>query len=204
MSSSLHWEDYFYYDPSSPSGLRWAKDAMRGRNYASFARRRGEVAGTCKGVTGRWQLIVDKKHYLVHRVIYELIVGDIPEGMMIDHLDGDYRNNAIENLRVVTRSVNARNAKKNDTNKSGVAGVHLTTNYDKHGAPYYYWTASWRGVDLKQISKHFAISNLGYDEAFRLACEHRANMIAELNEQGAGYTERHGTLDSSITPQYNS
>jgi hypothetical protein len=39
----------------------------------------------------------------------------------------------------------------------------------------------------------FSISKLGNDEAFRQACEYRAKMIAELNEQGANYTERHGT-----------
>ena len=31
-----------------------------------------------------------------------------------------------------------------------------------------------------------------YDEAFRLACEHREKMIMELNDRGAGYSPTHG------------
>ena len=48
-------------------------------------------------------------------------------------------------------------------------------------------------VDDQSYSRCFTISKYGEQEAFRLAYEWREQKIKELNEQGAGYTERHGT-----------
>lgn len=48
-----------------------------------------------------------------HRVIWTMINGDIPEGMLIDHIDGIKSNNRIENLRLATRTQNNANKKHN-------------------------------------------------------------------------------------------
>ena len=48
-------------------------------------------------------------------------------------------------------------------------------------------------LDGKKKTKAFSPFVYGYEQAFKLACEWREKMIAEFNEQGAGYTERHGT-----------
>lgn len=50
-----------------------------------------------------------KKDYRVHRLVYLTFVGDIPEGMVIDHIDGNKLNNNVNNLRCVTASENCRN-----------------------------------------------------------------------------------------------
>lgn len=47
--------------------------------------------------------------YRVHRLIYETLVGKISEGMEIDHIDTNPRNNSIENLRVCTPKENRNN-----------------------------------------------------------------------------------------------
>jgi len=59
----------------------------------------------------RYKLKVDGKwHYLSHhRLIYNYLVEEIPEGYEIDHIDNDRQNNCIDNLRCVTRSQNAIN-----------------------------------------------------------------------------------------------
>lgn len=44
----------------------------------------------------------------MHREIF----GDIPEGLEVDHINGDGRDNRKENLRLVTRSQNAQNQRK--------------------------------------------------------------------------------------------
>lgn len=165
---------------------------MRGRGYTLYARRAGDVAGTRKGSTGRWQLILNRKHYLAHRVVWELHNGVIPCNMMIDHINGDYQDNRLCNLRLVDRKGNSRNTKRNSKNSTGVTGVYLTTNIDKKGEPYYYYTTSWSDLDGKKKCKHFPVKKLGKEEAFRQACEYRAKIISELNSMGAGYTERHG------------
>lgn len=46
-------------------------------------------------------------HY--HRIVWTLLNGDIPEGMQIDHIDGNRVNNDVNNLRLVTPRENQQN-----------------------------------------------------------------------------------------------
>lgn len=57
-----------------------------------------------------WKNNKYKKHYL-HRIVYQVHNGDIPEGLVIDHIDHNKVNNNIENLRAVTVSFNIKNRK---------------------------------------------------------------------------------------------
>lgn len=50
-----------------------------------------------------------KKTYRLHRLVYKAFVGEIPKGMVIDHIDGDRSNNNVDNLRCVTLSENCQN-----------------------------------------------------------------------------------------------
>jgi len=45
-----------------------------------------------------------------HRMIYEYFNGAIPEGYVINHLDGNKQNNNITNLQMTTVKENARHA----------------------------------------------------------------------------------------------
>lgn len=47
---------------------------------------------------------------LIHRIVYETFVGDIPEGLQINHLDGNKSNNHLSNLEVCTASENIKHA----------------------------------------------------------------------------------------------
>ena len=79
----------------------------------------------------------------VHREVWEQANGPIPDGYEIDHINGQRADNRLENLRLVTRQENMRNAKIYNTNTSGVVGV--TWKRDKQ---------KWRAyvvVDYKQI-----------------------------------------------------
>lgn len=58
-----------------------------------------------------------------HCIIWTMFNGVIPDGMDIDHDDGDTINNRIENLRLATGSQNNWNAQKAVHNTSGVKGV---------------------------------------------------------------------------------
>lgn len=180
---SIDWNSLVYYDESSPTCLRWKVVRMagsKGRALTSI----GGVAGTRTGK--RSVLCLEGVNYYAQIIVYTLCNGRVPEGYVVDHLDGDCLNNAIWNLEVKDYPTNHRNMKKSNRNTSGVTGVGLMTR-----GRYKYWVAYWK--DVKLMSKCFSVSTHGNEEAFRLACEYRAKMIEELNAQGAGYTERHGT-----------
>ena len=42
------------------------------------------------------------KHALVHRLVYMAHIGDIPDGLQINHKDENKKNNCIENLELLT------------------------------------------------------------------------------------------------------
>jgi hypothetical protein len=193
------WHANFVYDPSSASGIVWKVDKFRGNSKSPYVfRKAGEQAGNLSK-TGYWTVSLYHGNgrslpYQVHRIIYEMHHGPITDNtLVIDHIDGCKTNNCIENLRLVKRSDNTRNTVKYSNNSTGVVGVYLDGKSDKNGNVYWYYKAACMNLDGGQSTKAFSINKYGEQEAFRLACEYRAKMIAELNEQGAGYTERHGT-----------
>ena len=77
-----------------------------------------------KSPEGYLKLTVNGKTEYAHRYIYKMHLGEIPEGMDVDHIDGDRANNLISNLRILPRSDNAFNRQgANANSKSGVRGV---------------------------------------------------------------------------------
>lgn len=46
------------------------------------------------------------KHILVHRAVWEAFNGPIPDGMDIDHIDGNPKNNALNNLQPLSHRNN--------------------------------------------------------------------------------------------------
>lgn len=83
----------------------------------------GDEAGTLHtGPSGKQyrRVMFRREHHLVHRIVFALVHGYLPEE--IDHIDGDGLNNYPENLRAATRDENARNVRMK-TNKSGYTGV---------------------------------------------------------------------------------
>ena len=68
----------------------------------------GVEAGS-KHCCGYRQLVIDKKHYLAHRVAWFLTHKVWPEGD-IDHIDGDRSNNRLSNIRQCSRTRNSQNA----------------------------------------------------------------------------------------------
>lgn len=80
----------------------------------------GNKAGT-KTALGYIKVTYLKKSYLVHRIIFAIQNGFMPE--FIDHVDGNPSNNLISNLREATKKQNGYNRKLNLNNKSGIKGI---------------------------------------------------------------------------------
>lgn len=68
----------------------------------------GQLAGDHDG-RGYRRVMIGKKHFKMHRLIWIMFNGDIPEALCVDHIDRDISNNLIENLRLVTKAGNNRN-----------------------------------------------------------------------------------------------
>jgi hypothetical protein len=192
-------EDYFYYDENSPSFLRWSIDIWCGNNNSIHKIHIGDVAGTLgklKDGSVRYRVTLrigrQKFTYEASRIVWMLHHGAISKGLLVDHVDGNSTNNRISNLRLVTREVNNRNSKMHKSNSTGVNGVSYYVNVTD-GREYPYFAAYVRLLTGRRKLKTFSVKKLGHEEAFRLACEWREEMIQSLNQQGAGYTERHGT-----------
>ena len=85
----------------------------------------GTRAGTQR-VDGYRKIQVKKQLYFEHRLAWLYVYGNFPENV-IDHIDGNPSNNAIENLRDVTVAVNSQNRLKPHTrNKLNLLGVTKT------------------------------------------------------------------------------
>ena len=80
----------------------------------------GQKAGNLNS-SGRLQISIKGKLYLVHRLIFLYHHGYMPK--FIDHIDRNPLNNNIENLREVTRSENNQNVNKRKNNTSGYKNV---------------------------------------------------------------------------------
>ena len=83
-------------------------------------KKKGEPV-SCKTDKGYFRVGLFGKTYRVHRLIYLLHHGYLPNEL--DHIDGNRSNNRIENLREATKSQNQYNKGIQKNNTSGVKGV---------------------------------------------------------------------------------
>jgi hypothetical protein len=116
-------------------------------------------------------LRVNQKNMWAHRVAWLMATGEDPEGMVIDHINGDRLDNRIENLRTATYSQNSANAKRHSRNTSGLKGASKRFKNGK-------WTGRWQAsitYQRKQI-------NLGYFDTKEEA--HAAYLEAARRLQG--------------------
>lgn len=187
--NSVDFKSSFSYSKESPTGLVWNRDVYCCKP-PHILKHSGSIAGGIDKHDNYSRVYLNGKSYLAHRIIWILHNGKISGDCEIDHIDGNRKNNTIDNLREVPRVINSRNHKMKKNNSSGVNGVSTKDN----GCGNLYYVARWRDVLLqKEFCKHFSIDKLGKEEAFRLAIEYRDRMISEQNKIGAGYSDRHGT-----------
>jgi hypothetical protein len=87
------------------------------RNFQSPRAVAGSKAGS-RQPNGYWRIGIDRVYYNLHRVIWMYHNGEIPDGMHIDHLNGNPSDNRVENLRLCT-------PQQNEWNKDRKAGVRF-------------------------------------------------------------------------------
>jgi hypothetical protein len=131
-------------------GGLYYKDRFMSRGRPSV--RNGEKIGS-KMSNGYLNVALNKKKYLIHRLIFLYHYGYLPK--FIDHIDGNPANNTIENLREATMAQNMCNTKIRIDNTSGTKGIHFNKQKKK-------WQSKlW--VRGKQIARVFESKELALD-----------------------------------------
>lgn len=118
----------------------------------------------------------DQQTVYAHQIVWVLNYGKMPD-CQIDHIDGNPKNNSVENLRDVPNKINQRNRKKAKNNSSGVTGVSWNKRAKK-------WKASIM-FDGKE-------SYLGYYNTIGEASQARQKFIEDNDH--IGFTKRHGDV----------
>lgn len=99
--------------------LYWIKTPKSG----PAASRAGQRAGYLDKSKNRWAITIRGSEYWVSRLVWLYENGEWPTDQ-VDHIDGDPSDN--RRLRLVSNSLNQRNAKRRSDNKSGHKGVFLS------------------------------------------------------------------------------
>lgn len=134
-----------FFEYRDDGTLFWRVNRRGGKAQA------GQLAGYSRP-DGYALVGVCNKRWLVHRVVYAMWHGYMPE--VIDHIDGDPANNRIENLRAADNSKNQWNRRLDSRNKLGVKNV--------------YWHARDKtyGVRMKVAGR---MKTVGYDKDLEFA-----------------------------------
>lgn len=110
----------------------------------------------------KWYVIrnINKSNSKQTQVKMHRVLMNAPLGVEIDHINGDGLDNRRKNLRLCSRSQNAKNRKKNINSTSGVKGVHFSKSHNK-------WIARIQ-VDGKRLSLGDFLSK---ESAYKAYCE---------------------------------
>lgn len=156
----MNWSELFTYEPDT-GVIRW-KTNRPGRGCVA-----GREAGTITNARRYCSVMVNGKRHYVHRVVWELVHGPVPDGMCIDHIDGNGLNNRLANLRITTLSGNQRNRRIGKNCRTGVIGVN---NHPAGG-----------------FSVHCSSKYIGYSNDFETA-----KAMRKAAESEHGYHPNHG------------
>jgi hypothetical protein len=103
-----------------------------------------------------------------HNIIWILSTGkDIPQGLEIDHINGNKIDNRIENLRLVTHRVNGQNRKEHRD------GLLVGCVFYKREKKYY----SRIRINSKRIYLGLYETEQEAHRAYKIACKHITNYV---------------------------
>ena len=103
---------YFRYEPTTGK-VYWKVSTGNSKE--------GKEVTTMTSSKDYYRVTVEGTEYMLHRVIFLLMGHSMPT--VVDHINGDSKDNRWENLRDVTQQVNLCNRQKMKNNTSGVTGI---------------------------------------------------------------------------------
>lgn len=175
------WSDIFEYNESSKSCLLWKSSKYKKRN--------GRDVGSYHqcGSTGYWNVNVDNRLHKIHRIIWTMFYGVIPDGYVVNHKNNVSSDNRIANLELCTYQENAARSKVTKQKElNPETYIKETIHLSRTGGIVRYYknfsvNIARNGV---RVSKKFPILKYGRDEAYSLALEY-VNTILEHGKERA-------------------
>lgn len=170
--------EYLQYDETSPTLLRWIVDRTGLKGYVHT--KAGSPAGFLQE-NGYSHVKINSIRYPAHRIIYCLFhKKDIPDYMVIDHIDRNRSNNKPSNLLLTTFA-------KNNKNKSFKDNFNIKVRDNCNVI-----SVRWTDNDGIRRMKSFNYTNqallVGRDVAFKMCYQHSVNfrdaIEARLKEDG--------------------
>lgn len=119
-----------FWKERSPEWFRPTRTRSREHNCAIWnSRYAGMEALSSSDGTGRKLGPVLGVNYLAHRIIWMMHFGETPNS--VDHINGDFRDNRVENLRACTQAQNCANRTSRRGSSSQFLGVSRLGNKGK-------------------------------------------------------------------------
>lgn len=148
------------FDNNSKTGLRWLKSNLEAGSLSN---------------TGYYVVRINNVLYQAHRIVWFLTNGNIPLDYFIDHIDKNRTNNSLNNLRLITPTLNQHN--KKTSNKKG---IYIKP--DKSVVQCY-----WRDPEGNRPSKSFYTVTHGFDKALELAIKYRQEQLQLINNRAGEF-----------------
>jgi hypothetical protein len=109
-----------------------------------------------------------------HVIIWILSTGkDIPDGMQIDHKNGNKLCSTMNNMRLVTNRQNSQNKKIHRAGR--LAGTYYNKIY--HNDKIYHYWRSQIAIDKTRIGLGCYKTEQEAHEAYKIACKHITNYV---------------------------
>ena len=109
-----------------------------------------------------------------HAIIWILSTGkDIPQGLEIDHINGNKIDNRMENMRLVTNRGNSQNK---EIHRAGrLTGTYYNKIYHNDKI-YHYWKSQIK-IDKTRIGLGYYETEQEAHRAYTIACKHIADYV---------------------------
>lgn len=97
---------------------------------------------------GYRQIRINKSYHYLHRILWIMKNGEIPERMTVDHINGNRADNRMDNLRIVSQQENNKNTSK----QLNTSSKHIGVSWHKaHGK----WYGQVRHNGVYVFAKYF-------------------------------------------------
>lgn len=135
----------------------------------------GEQAGTYYIKSPYNKVVINNASVQVHRIIWVLFNNkELHPSIVVDHIDGNTKNNHPSNLQAISYSLNSFKAKKNP-GYTGIDNITYSSKYNNYIAKV--------TLNGNTFNKAFSVSEYG-DDAVTLAILYRDYLISKVTKDG--------------------